>query len=270
MTSLRHTLARAAAPLALLLAAARPLPAQSSDPAIRGRDLALLGGATLVTVGVMQLDSRIARAFQDSSVQNVGALRDVARGFSLINEKSLAAAGFLGYVGSRVAHARTASDVSLHVTEAIVVSSTVGTLVRGVLGRSRPFVSADDDAFDFHYGKGFRELRYRAFPSIHSSAAFSTAAVIATEMRLRNARHRRVITPLLYTIAAGPGLARMYGDKHWASDVFMGAALGTITGRRVASYSHGHPRNRIDRWLLGGDRVTLGTSGEFATISLRF
>lgn len=255
---------------ALLAVPPRPLIAQGGDPAIRGRDLAMLGGATLLTIGVMQVDSRIARAFTDSGVQRNATLHDLARGFSLLNEKSLAAAGVLGYAGSRLTHHATAADISLHVTEAIVVSSTVGTLVRGVLGRSRPFVTTDSDAFDYHYGKGFGELRYRAFPSIHSSAAFSTAAVLATEMRLRHARHRAVLTPLAYTLAAGPGLARMYGDKHWASDVFMGAALGVITGRRVASYSHGHPRNRVDRWLLGADRVQVGALADGVTISMRF
>ena len=257
--------------LALALgAAAPPAGAQQGEPAIRGRDFALLGGSVVATIGLMQLDSRIARGFTDSSVQRNATLHDLARGFSLLNEKSLAAAGILGYAAARVAHRPTAADVSLHVTEAIVISSTVGTVVRGVLGRSRPFVTGDSDAFDYHRGKGFGELRYRSFPSIHSSAAFSTAAVLATEMRLRRAPHRRVLTPLVYALAAGPGLGRMYGDKHWASDVFMGGALGAVTGARVASYSHAHPRNRVDRWLLGRDRVSLGVSGSDVWISARF
>lgn len=254
----------------VVLLLARPLPAQGADPAVRGRDLAMLGAAAVAGIGVMQLDSRIARAFTDSGPQHNAFLHDAASGFSLLNEKSLAAAGALGYLGARLAHRPVAADVSLHVTEAIVVSSTVGTVVRGILGRSRPFVSADRDPFDYHYGRGFRELRYRAFPSIHSSAAFSTASVLATEMSLRHTAHRRVLVPLVYTLAAGPGLGRMYADKHWASDVFVGAALGVITGRRVAGYSHAHPRNPVDRWFLGRDRVTAGAGGGFLTISVAF
>ncbi len=32
----------------------------------------------------------------------------------------------------------------------------------------------------------------------------------------------------------------------------MGAAIGTMAGLKVVRYSHAHPGNAIDRWLLGG------------------
>ena len=42
----------------------------------------------------------------------------------------------------------------------------------------------------------------------------------------------------------------MYYDKHWASDVVVGAAIGTFTGLKVVRYSHAHPNNRLDRAVL--------------------
>jgi hypothetical protein len=42
----------------------------------------------------------------------------------------------------------------------------------------------------------------------------------------------------------------MYNNKHWASDVVMGAAIGTFAGTKVVRYHHSHPGNRIDKWLL--------------------
>ena len=59
------------------------------------------------------------------------------------------------------------------------------------------------------------------------------------------------VAPLAYTLAAGPGYARMYLGQHWASDVFMGAFLGAFYGRRVVDYSHAHPNNPVDRLFLG-------------------
>ena len=44
--------------------------------------------------------------------------------------------------------------------------------------------------------------------------------------------------------------SRMYNNKHWASDVVMGAAIGTFAGTKVVRYHHSHPGNRIDKWLL--------------------
>ena len=36
---------------------------------------------------------------------------------------------------------------------------------------------------------------------------------------------------LSYTLAAGTAVSRLYDNKHWASDVVIGSALGFVTGR---------------------------------------
>jgi len=56
---------------------------------------------------------------------------------------------------------------------------------------------------------------------------------------------------VIYGGATLVGLARMYHDEHWASDVALGAAIGIFTGRRVVRWHHTHPGNRLDRILLG-------------------
>jgi membrane-associated phospholipid phosphatase len=55
------------------------------------------------------------------------------------------------------------------------------------------------------------------------------------------------------------GLSRMYHDKHWASDVVLGAAIGTFTGLKVVRYSHAHPNNRLDRAILKDRAAIRGT-----------
>ena len=42
----------------------------------------------------------------------------------------------------------------------------------------------------------------------------------------------------------------MYNNRHWASDVIMGAAIGTFAGTKVVRYHLTHPGNRVDKWLL--------------------
>jgi hypothetical protein len=45
----------------------------------------------------------------------------------------------------------------------------------------------------------------------------------------------------------------MYNNRHWASDVMMGAAIGTFAGNKVVRYQHRtNPGNKLDKWLLGG------------------
>jgi membrane-associated phospholipid phosphatase len=60
----------------------------------------------------------------------------------------------------------------------------------------------------------------------------------------------------MYGGAALVGLSRMYNNRHWASDVITGAAIGTFAGTKVVRYHHTHPGNRIDRWLLGASMST--------------
>jgi membrane-associated phospholipid phosphatase len=55
--------------------------------------------------------------------------------------------------------------------------------------------------------------------------------------------------PLLYTGATLVGAARVYGSRHWPSDVIIGALVGTSAGIKVVRYNHAHPHNRLDRWL---------------------
>jgi membrane-associated phospholipid phosphatase len=38
---------------------------------------------------------------------------------------------------------------------------------------------------------------------------------------------------LSYGLASIAGLSRIYDDKHWASDVLLGAALGTVVGKTI-------------------------------------
>jgi membrane-associated phospholipid phosphatase len=65
-------------------------------------------------------------------------------------------------------------------------------------------------------------------------------------------RTRWIFGPVLYGGATLVGLSRIYDDKHWASDVIMGAAVGTFAGLKTVRFNHTHEGNRIDRWLLGG------------------
>ena len=70
------------------------------------------------------------------------------------------------------------------------------------------------------------------------------------------------------TSAAFVGLARVYQSQHWASDVVLGAGIGTFAGLKVVRYTHAHPDNWIDKVLLN-TKVT-PTPGGGGTLSWSF
>ena len=67
----------------------------------------------------------------------------------------------------------------------------------------------------------------------------------------------KVVAPVTFAAAALPGLGRMHADKHWASDVALGAVWGTMIGISTVRWHHEHD-DRMDRWMLGAANAPNG------------
>lgn len=247
---------------------ADPPPAISSDDSAHvaktfftRHDLVTAGVGVASTAAVSLVDTRVARWTQRADVQGSSSRHRFVQDVSnLTGETTLTWATVVTYGVGRLTHDTTLADVSLHLIEAQALTSAMGQVVRGVLGRARPSVNVDS-AYSFHWGKGFTKFDYRAFPSLHSAAGFIVASGILQEMRERHAGGQAVAAPLLYAFALLPGLSRMYINQHWTSDVFAGAFLGTFIGTRVVHYAHTHKRTKLDRALLGLTAMPTGSGG---------
>jgi membrane-associated phospholipid phosphatase len=258
--------------LSLLLAVAPALSVAAQDSSAHvdktfftKRDLVYTGAAVVGTVIVAQYDERIARWWQSPHVQGGSSLRNVVDKATHVNETPLTIAAIATYGIGRLAGSSTWADVGAHWTEAMVLTDVTSELIRGPVGRLRPRIVNDTNAFQFNPGKGFTNFGARSFPSLHSAAAYATAATLTAEI---GERHGPVwiAGPILYTAAAIPGITRMYLDQHWASDIVSGAFVGILFGNKVVHYAHSHRRNRIDRLLLGTTVVPAG-GGRFAVVS---
>ncbi|MDQ6635160.1 MAG: phosphatase PAP2 family protein [Gemmatimonadota bacterium] len=141
--------------------------------------------------------------------------------------------------------------------------------IKAIAGRARPYVSADTNPRDLALGRGFNKGNYKSFPSGHATAAFSAAAAVVAETHEWWPHSTWYIAPVMYGGAAAVGLSRMYDDQHWASDVLMGAAIGTFAGVKTVRFNHTRAGNRIDQILLGarvvptGNGAALSWSGTF-------
>lgn len=225
-------------------------------PMISWLDVAVVGVGIGGSIALMNKDADIATRLQSDRYQENGRYQDISSVAGKFNEKSLFAAGLVTYGIAKLVHApRTTTDIAWHTTESIFIASATATVARGILGRSRPFVTADADAYDYKPGKGFSELRYRAYPSIHAASAFATASALTAETARHSHRAAWIVGPLSYSLATLPGLARMYEDKHWASDIFMGAALGAVSGWATVRYHHHRPNNTLDRFFVGATPI---------------
>ncbi|ROL61315.1 phosphatase PAP2 family protein, partial [Bacteroidetes/Chlorobi group bacterium ChocPot_Mid] len=102
-------------------------------------------------------------------------------------------------------------------TEAMVLSTAISQVIKISAGRSRPYTNDGSNVWKpFSFSD--------SYPSGHSTVAFT----IATVLSCRIDKWWAYVS--LYSIAASTGVARVYLDKHWASDVLMGAGIGTVSG----------------------------------------
>jgi membrane-associated phospholipid phosphatase len=224
------------------------------------RDLVFTGAALVATGAVSYFDPEIARASQRGrrsdpiTGENLDGLSRFSTRVSHVNETTLTAAGIIAYGAGRVFHSPLVTDVALHATESVVLASLASQIIRGPLGRTRPYVSHDSDQYKFKPFRGFfgdSTFDYRSFPSIHTSSSMAIATVLTMEIHLRVPAATPFVAPVLLVAGLLPGLARIRLDQHWTSDVVSGTFMGVLAGYKVVSYSHAHPDNRFDRLLLG-------------------
>jgi membrane-associated phospholipid phosphatase len=264
--------------IAVLLCATAPAAAaqttgQGSAVVITGRDLGLIGTATVGAALLTRVDVPVARFLGDSAfhLRHPG-FTTAANRASLATETVYMLTGSAVYLIARTQKDGGTADVALHTTESVASAAAFIQIVRGILGRARPYViddageKRDADPYDFEPLHGFTSFNYRSFPSMHAMASVAVATALTQEMRVRETPHRALISPVLFVAAAVPPLARMYLDEHWTSDIVMGAFLGAFAGQKVVTYSHGHPDNRIDNAFLGR-RMNIGLVSDARGIS---
>lgn len=229
-------------------------------------------GAGLFAAGTALLipfDRRIAERLQRPDLQSNGLLSGTSTVFrDLGHPLSVFALATVVYGTGRIRRDERLTDVGLHTGEAVVAGELIGYVIKGVAGRSRPYVSADTNPTDFKLGRGFRKGEdYSSFPSGHATAVFAAAAALSEEGSRWWPNQTRYVTPLAYTGATMVALSRLYNNKHWASDVFLSTAIGLFSGTKLVQYQHAHTRNRLDRLFLSASVVPTGDGRMAVAIS---
>lgn len=172
-----------------------------------------------VTIGLYAFDEDIKDWIQDNRHDDVS---EFAEHFGDRKKvvPSLVIFYALGYAAKNIKAQRTA----LLTIENVVITAIFTEILKHSFQRHRPNTGDSFDTFD---GPSFSS-NHESFPSGHTSLAFSVATPIATEYK-----DNILIPPLAYGLASLVGWSRMNDNKHWASDVFVGASLGYFTGKAV-------------------------------------
>ncbi len=212
----------------------------SSPARIKGKDVLPLLGFAGATTLLIASDESI-----HDGVQTYAAKHPWAGDASSVVTQMGGLAGFAtagAFFGAGLIFKDTrARDTGYLAANAILQSFLIDNVIKSLAGRRRPFAMDGEDhwsgpaAFFKRFGPG-GSGSYGSFPSGHAAAAFSLATVVALQYR-----HSGWVPVVAYTLAGGVGLSRIVLDRHWASDVFIGALVGHFAGRLVV---RNHDRRR--------------------------
>lgn len=115
---------------------------------------------------------------------------------------------------------------------------TTGIIVRGlksVVGRARPWTGESSHSFHPFSTRS----RFASFPSGHASSAFAVATVIADQSK------KVYIDILAYSLATTAALSRVHLDKHWASDILVGSAIGYFVAKKISALDRNRDLKKV-------------------------
>ena len=211
------------------------------------RNAGLIGGGLLAT-GLL-LDKPIRTAAQHGRSHGSDRFFSDIQRFGTKQYGLPLLFGFYAY--GEFAHDDNAREVMLDGFSASVISATLTSAIKGVVGRARPNTG---------HGPGyFRPFKSDySFPSGHATGAFAFASVISSHY------DSPWVDAAAYGIAGLVGVSRVRLDAHWTSDVIAGGLIGGLIGHHLVNF------NRTLREEHGAFAPTIGSDGNTLTLTWKF
>ena len=201
---------------------------------MKKKDVVWWLGIPAITAALLVTDNKTIDTFENSKGQITWGnhISNIGASYTLIP----LVAGFYGYgVWKDQPKAR---EVGVLGAQALLDSLIIVEVLKPIAGRNRP--NSTEKAGDFFQGGA-------SFPSGHSIESWSLASVIAHEYS-----HSKIVPIVVYSLASVVSLSRFAGQQHFASDIFLGGAMGWFIGRYVyqthvnhAIHKHGWMRPQI-------------------------
>lgn len=191
-----------------------------------------LGAVAGVTAAVYGFDRRIQSGVQEHRTASCDRAARPAEHFG--NGMYLTPGLGAAYVTGALADSPRARRVGLYGFEGFILSGAITNALKSMGRRHRPYTGDPYDTWD---GPGLSgSADNRSFPSGHSTSAFAVMTVVATEYA-----DTGWVPPVAYGLASATAVSRVYQNKHWASDIVFGSAIGYFTSKAIVGYHAREP-----------------------------
>ena len=208
---------------------------------IKKTDWGKIGLFAGVTAGVAIADESVSKFFSGLAARNkpISSASSFITSFGGVYEV-ITLAGFTTY-GFVFKNEKIKSTAFL-ATQAYIIAGAMESILKFLSKRQRPnYIDPQNNINDPTFHGPFYKFTKQAsglstnssFPSGHTTAVFAAATVYALEYR-----HHPWIPVFAYGFATAVGISRLTEDKHWPTDVLVGAALGYLSGKQVVNNYH--------------------------------
>jgi membrane-associated phospholipid phosphatase len=188
-------------------------PQHPAYPLVSGEEAAVAG---LVLVMALMGDQGLRGEVQEHRGNTTNSVAHI--GNALGEPRYLLPAFGAGYFVGQLTGDRALSRVALRAGGAALLAGGITTALKLAVGRGRPSQGEDADVFRPFSG-------WNSFPSGHTTLAFAVATAIADETE------DRWSDVAVYGVATATAFARLNDDRHWTSDVLVGALVGHLSAR---------------------------------------
>jgi membrane-associated phospholipid phosphatase len=218
----------------------KPFHMTPKDWLTTGKFVLVAGGVALVEESIQKKALNLRNHYPDlravsKYVTNFGGLYEAY---------ILAGLGAYGFVFKN----EKMQTTTLLATQSYITGAAVESALKFLTGRQRPyFIDSTkvevEPTFHGPFYKTPKDAQGKrtnsSFPSGHTTVAFAAATVFAMEYK-----NKPLVGILSYSAASLIGLSRITENKHWATDVLTGAAIGYLTGRLVVNNYHRYAKLR--------------------------
>jgi len=156
------------------------------------------------------------------------------------------------YVSGEVSDNNSLRKTALLSLESYLTSGIIVVGLKSVAGRARPWTGESTHSFHPFSTRS----RFASFPSGHASSAFAVAAVIADQSK------KVYVDVLAYSLATLAAISRVHIDKHWASDILVGSAIGYFVAKKICALDRNRNSNKV--------KLSFQLSRQRQTFSLTF
>jgi len=202
-----------------------------------GSDWLKLGVTGVATVLIMQVDQPIRDAVTKDQRYYRSVPIEAGRIWAELPPPVLLLSGFALY--SWIADDMRTRKVAFELAQALLYSGGVHKVLNVTFGRAKPYDNEGPKSFHPFSQRAFNANGdYQSMPGGHCVIAFAMSTVLS-----RNAGPLW-LKGLAYLPAALTFVSRIYQDRHWTSDDFIGASLGYCTATWVVD-QHEQGESRV-------------------------